>query len=161
MGRSNKKKHFLDHYRPVRKANPDNFRLSIGPDPKISTLCGLSTESLPDLGRSLPSARGQNWSWNASQMLVKFMTKGRHCGQRMLPATPVNKGCWSHQAFSHCNQPPMVHPEGIQDGEKQGTGPGIVKVNIKGIISLSPDLHLPIYRKALNSLTWAVCFFFS
>ena len=31
----------------------------------------------------------------------------------------------------------MVYSEGIQDEEKEGTG--IAKVNIKGIISLSPN----------------------
>ena len=32
--------------------------------------------------------------------------------------------------------------------------PQTAEVHIKGTISMSPDLHLPIQRKALNSLTW-------
>ena len=41
--------------------DPENFRLSTGPNPKINILNGLSTESLPDLGMSLPSTMGQKW----------------------------------------------------------------------------------------------------
>ena len=59
MGRSNKGKHFLDHNKLVRWGDPENFKLSTGPNPEIGTLSGISTESLPDLGLSLPSTVGQ------------------------------------------------------------------------------------------------------
>ena len=42
--------------------DPENFRLSTGPNPKINTFSDLSTESLPDLGVSLLFTVGQNWS---------------------------------------------------------------------------------------------------
>ena len=50
----------------------------------------------------------------------------------------------------------MVHPEGIQEREKQNTCPDkhLIKAHIKGILSLSPDSHiLPIHRKELNSFS--------
>ena len=55
MGRRSKGKRSLDH-----NILPENFRSSTGPNQKISTSSGLSTESSPDLGMNLLSVTGQN-----------------------------------------------------------------------------------------------------
>ena len=61
-------------------------------------------------------------------------------------------------------QPPLtVHPEGLQDREKQDTSPRKLGYTSKEFHE-PRLLHLPIHRQALNLLTWDVwgCnFFFS
>ena len=42
------------------------------------------------------------------------------------------------KAVTHCSAPDKV-PMGIQEGEKQDTGPKIVQVRIEGMISVSPN----------------------
>ena len=80
-------------------------------------------------------------------------------------------------------RPPCVSPEGTQEGKEylpssshqtaatyyhwaqrklrtwktQEAAPDSWG-HIKGMIPPSPDLHLPIHRKALSSLTWVICF---
>lgn len=59
-------------------------------------------------------------------------------------------------------QPPLtVHPEGLQDREKQDTSPRKLGYTSKEFHE-PRLLHLPIYRQALNLLTWDVwgCNFF-
>ena len=57
------------------------------------------------------------------------------------------------KAISHCNL------EGHCGFQKAGYRPYMVKVYIKGIISISPNSCLSIHSKALKLLTWDVCFF--
>ena len=58
-----------------------------------------------------------------------------------------------HLAAIRLQPLPMLSPKETQDVEDTGYWPQIGEVPIKGMISVSPDLHLPIHRKALNSLT--------
>ena len=99
----------------------------------------------------------------------------------MLPACSKQRIC-SHQATTTMT----VSPEGTQDGDRwavcllpcsqslqpapkdapwgdsgwESTGYWCqrAEVHIRGLISGSPDLHLPIHRKALNSLRYLVFF---
>ena len=80
------------------------------------------------------------------------MTKKRHCGQRMLPATD-NKGYHGHQSICHHSHHLTVNPEGIQNGEIR-----VLALNNEGAYQRNDFseprlLHLPISRKVLNSLT--------
>ena len=101
----------------------------------------------------------------------------------MLPAISGNRGCCRHQAITL--QPPwVVSPEGTQDGNrmpaiKQSVTAATPKhapwggLRMRKHRILAPEswgayqrndfseprlLHLPIHRKALNSLTWDVWF---
>ena len=49
-------------------------------------------------------------------------------------------------------------PQGSSGYEKtQDTGPLVAEIHMKEMLSVSPRLlHLPIYRKVLNSLTWDI-----
>ena len=97
----------------------------------------------------------------------------------MLPAISVNIGCCSHHVItlqlpqmwplrelrietgcppsSHqpLQPPPTVHPEETQDGKTQDSGPRELRCISKEWFQWA---HLPIHRKALNSLTWDVSF---
>ena len=113
-------------------------------------------------------------------MLV-WQNQSEKCDWNMSPAISVNKGCCNHQTISHYS------PEGAQDGDKQAVH---LQANshcrcpqpcaLKGFRMeksriLTPErqgadqrsdfneprlLHLPILRKMLNLLTWAVWFSF-
>ena len=113
-------------------------------------------------------------------MLV-WQNQSEKCDWNMSPAISVNKGCCNHQTISHYS------PEGAQDGDKQAVH---LQANshcrcpqpcaLKGLRMeksriLTPErqgadqrsdfneprlLHLPILRKMLNLLTWAVWFSF-
>ena len=63
------------------------------------------------------------------------------------PAISVNKGCCGHQAVSHCSCPWLWTLRGFRV-EKTGHWPQIVKVHMEGMISVSPDLHLPHTQKS-------------
>ena len=70
----------------------------------------------------------------------------------------VNKGCYRHQAIT-------LQPQGqcalrqLSMRKHRILAPDSWDA-IKGMISVSPDLHLPIHRKALNSLLWDISFSF-
>ena len=68
----------------------------------------------------------------------------------------VNKGCYSHQAITLKLW--KDEPWGNSRWKNIGYWPQRAEVHIKGMISVSPLLHLPIQRKALNLLTWDVWF---
>ena len=96
---------------------------------------------------------------------------------KILPAISVNKEYHSH----HWPQPPLswwalegskeylplnshqtaVNPD-TEPSECESTGylPQVAEMHIKSMMSVSPDLHFSIYRKALNSLTWDSSFSF-
>ena len=57
--------------------------------------------------------------------------------KEMLPAISVNKEYCLHQAISHCSLPPVVHPEGNSGWRKTGYRPQIVRMCIKGMISMN------------------------
>ena len=57
-----------------------------------------------------------------------------------------------------CDPLPTVSLKGAQEVKNTGDWPRIAETCTKGMISVSPDSHLPIYRKALNSLTCDVWF---
>ena len=63
MGRSNSEKPFLDHNRLVRQGIQRILDYQ-RPAPRklLNTLSSSSTESLPELGTSLPSTMGPYWS---------------------------------------------------------------------------------------------------
>lgn len=82
------------------------------------------------------------------------------------PAPPKPLTSTSHLPTSH---PPIpipasptscldIVPWGNSGWEDTGYWSWRVKVHTKGMISVSPDLHLPIHRNDLNSLTWEVWF---
>ena len=74
-----------------------------------------------------------------------------------------NRECWRTQernrmlsirsSATAAHPPPMVHPEGTQDGKAKDTGP-----RQPGCVSKEWLLQFPIYRRALNSLTTDVQF---
>ena len=80
------------------------------------------------------------------------------CGQRMLPSMSAVKGCCSHQPLRPRSDGPPLPLPGDSGWRKRGYWPYTVKVHIKGMISVSPDLHLPIVRKVLTSLIWSIWF---
>ena len=51
-------------------------------------------------------------------------------------------------------------PQEDSEWERTRYWPYIPEVCIKGMISMNPDSHLPIHRKALNFLTWDTYFSF-
>ena len=57
----------------------------------------------------------------------------------------------SHQPLQ---LPSAMHPEGIQDGQEEDTGPRWLRCMSKEWFQWL--LHLPIHRKVLNSLAWDV-----
>ena len=81
---------------------------------------------------------------------VLMSPEGTHEGKEYL--------LWS----SFRQQPsPEVSPEETQDVKNKGYWALIiaeVQVHTKGVISASPESHLPIYRKLLTSLTWDIWF---
>ena len=57
---------------------------------------------------------------------------------------------------------PDCAPWRVLEYRKRGYWPWRVKVHSKGVISLRHRLlHLPTHRKAVNSLTWDIWFFFN
>ena len=69
----------------------------------------------------------------------------------------ISEECFSHQAIIHCSCP-QPRALRIWAGEKQDTGPRYLRWISKHDFNESRLLHLPIQRKALNSLTWDVSF---
>ena len=73
------------------------------------------------------------------------------------PASPSDNTV--HQKMLPTIKPPATaadltrRPEGIQDGEKEETGPRELRCLSKGNFNEPRLLHLPIHRKALKSLT--------
>ena len=61
-----------------------------------------------------------------------------------------------HLAVSLCSHPPTVYPEEIQDEKHRILAPD--RWGERNDFSQPWFLHLPIHRKALNSLTWDVWF---
>ena len=59
--------------------------------------------------------------------------------ERNSPAISGNKGCCSHQAISHYRHPRLCTLRGVRMENNPGYWPQLVKVHIKGMISLSPD----------------------
>ena len=93
--------------------------------------------------------------------LYKDQDPSRKCGQRGSPATSVNKGYCSQKAISYhsCSEGTGDSGwRGIQDGggfrmEKDKILALIVKMLIKGVISVSPDSCLfPYTEKHWNQL---------
>ena len=66
----------------------------------------------------------------------------------------INKGS-SHQSLQ---PPPTVHSEGIQDVENRILALDSSGAHQRNVFIEPRLLHLPIHRKALNSLTWDVWF---
>ena len=80
---------------------------------------------------------------------VKIFVNEKYC-------LTVNKGCCSHQAITLKLW--KDEPWGNSGWKNIGYWPQRAEVHIKEMISVSPLLHLPIQRKALNFLTWDVWF---
>ena len=73
-------------------------------------------------------------------------------------ALSVSKESCGHQAISYCSSAlhpsTKVHPEGIQNGETKTLILDVLRCIWKEWFQWAQLLHLPLYRKALNSLTW-------
>ena len=87
--------------------------------------------------------------------------------KKMWPAISVNKRCCSHQATtdtymvglrelrmetkgclpSHCSHPLIVDPEAFPGWIKAEKWPQIAEVHIKGMISVSPDSCIFLYKE--------------
>ena len=71
-------------------------------------------------------------------------------------ATRKNNACYL--AALELQPLPTVSTEELSGCEHTGYWPQIAEMHMKGMISVSPDSgHLPIHRKALNSLTGDIC----
>ena len=101
--------------------------------------------------------------WNPARK-EPILPSGPCCSRLLLWMTnvschSVNKGFCSQPASSHCSGSQLAHPEGIQDGEKQDTGPrwprGLWKEWFQQAQTLATS---PYTEKVLNSLTWEVWF---
>jgi len=106
-------------------------------------------------------------TWWLVQMELRMEAEclpSNHQTSRPAPAKPLTST--SHLPTFHLPTPIPASPTSCPDivlwwnSGWEGTGywSSIVKVHKKGMISVSPDLHLPIHRNALNSLTWEVWF---
>ena len=72
-------------------------------------------------------------------------------------ATRKNNACYL--AALELQPLPTVSTKELRGCEHTGYWPQIAEMHMKGMISVSPDSsHLPIHRKALNSLTWDIWF---
>ena len=69
----------------------------------------------------------------------------------MLSAISVNRECCSHQAISHCS-PQLWTPRGFRMQKKRTV------LIFEDRFQWAQTCHLPIQRKALNSLTWNAWF---
>ena len=64
----------------------------------------------------------------------------------MSPAISVNKGRCKHQALSSCSHPDCS-PRGDSGWRKTGYWPWTAVVNIKGVISMSSDSWIFLYKE--------------
>lgn len=91
-----------------------------------------------------------------SELCMKMINS---CGRRMSPAIAVNKGCCGLQDVSHAAPSPNSAPWGETGWRRTGYWPKVAKVHIKEMISVSPDAHIPIHRKALKFINLRHLFF--
>ena len=118
-----------------------------------------------------PSTVGQTWSWNVSQILVKFQTKRRiREMENFLPQSSAIAAKtygelvspdWTQEGKNDCHlaairlQPlPTVSLEETQMRKHRILGPDKWGVYQKDHFSEPKLLHISIHRKALNSLSW-------
>ena len=106
----------------------------------------------------------QQWLWAKSNPKLSpwiYQTHTiRRCGWGVSPDKPVHKGCcnWSHQPLL-----PLltVHPEGIQDGQKQDSGPRQLNCSQANDFREARLLHLPIHFVvvvcSLSSVSKTLC----
>ena len=158
MGGRNKGKHFLDHNRLVRHMTQRLLDYQQGPIQGKSAHSVVCQQNLCLIQECTFLAPRDKISHAVPPELVKFITKRKHCEQRMSPAISINKGCCCHQPLWLVS---VVYPEGVQDGEKQDTDLRQLRCKLRNDFSEPSPLHLPIHRKGLNSLPGNVCFFFS
>ena len=107
-----------------------------------------------------PSAMGQRWWWNVSQILVNFLTKRRSPEKWNQRLQPFNVRQWAPRKGNTCHlagirlQPlPVVNLEEIL--RIQDYRPTKSWGTYQGQNFNEPWLlNLPTYRKVPNSLTW-------
>ena len=117
---------------------------------------------------------------NTNSPFPSCFTSGILCGWKMLPAIPVNKECCGHHVISPCSCPaarpwensgwtqtscqPLIlataaSPQwctlrGFRMGKSKIQALDNYNAYQRNDFSESRLSHLPIHRKALNSLTW-------
>ena len=137
------------------------FNYSWGSNPKLSTWSGTS-RSFAWSGINLTAPWSKVWPRNVSQILVKFLTKGRpeKWNQQLKPSnvswwTPsqLRKENTCHLAVIRLHPLPMVNLE--QTLENTGSQAPDSWITHHGNNFNEPWLlHLPKHRKVQNFLTW-------
>ena len=103
-----------------------------------------------------------SWGWGKKKGWFPrdWKVSGFWGGWKMLSAISVNEGCCSHQASSHRQMPGLSTLRGPRMAESRMLAPDSWGANQRDDFNEPSLLDPPILRKALNSLTWCLAFFF-